>query len=130
MPLKGPEHNPGWGWLLVIPRRAEQLCQTPQKQTLHILLMGSGAAPLPHKCLQSPDSSFQMVQLQQKYNQKSICNQLTFKLHNFSILGFGEPFQTHFSGEGQSNATAPQQETNLLPTSILREEGKVTPTQR
>lgn len=47
---------------------------------------------------------------------------LTFKLHDFSILGFWKPFQTHFSGEGQSNTTASQEKTNLLTTSILREE--------
>jgi len=37
-------------------------------------------------------------------------------------LGFWKPFQTNFSGEGQSNTTASQQKTNLLTTSILREE--------
>lgn len=47
---------------------------------------------------------------------------LTFKLHNFSILGFWKPFQTNFGGEGQGNATASQQKTDLLTTSILREE--------
>lgn len=90
--------------------------------------MGSGVPLHPFK---SSDSSFQMAQLQQKYKQKPIYEQLTFKLHDFSILGFWEPFQTHFSGEGQSNPTAPQQETNLLPTSILKKKReKVTPAQR
>lgn len=139
MALKGPEHISGGRWLLVTPRAAvsdtwviSTQTQTQILQNLHqILVVGSGVAPLAPKCLQSPGSFFQMVQLQEKYNQKAIWNQLTFKLHDFSVLGFWEPFQTHFSGESQSNPTAPQQEANLLPTSILREEGKkITPVQR
>lgn len=49
---------------------------------------------------------------------------LTFKLHNFSVLGLWKPFQTDFGGEGQSNPTAPQQKTDLLATGILRGEGE------
>ena len=63
-------------------------------------------------------SSYSKSTIKSKY----ITN-LTFKLHNFSILGFRKPFQTNFSGEGQSNTTASQQKANLLTTSILREEG-------
>lgn len=78
----------------------------------------------PQNAFRPLSTTFRQLSYSKSTIKSKYITDLTFKLHNFSILGFWKPFQTNFSGEGQSNTTASQQKTNLLTTSILRKRGE------
>ena len=50
---------------------------------------------------------------------------LTFELDDLSVWCLGQPFETHLTGQRQTNTTAAQQEADLLTASVLRRATKV-----
>lgn len=50
---------------------------------------------------------------------------LTFELDDLSVWCLGQPFETHLTGQRQTDATAAQQEANLLAACVLRRETRV-----